>query len=134
MRFRSCPILWDLETFVWIAGFKFGGYLVKDKEAGHSFVGSTSNRARRPCPKKATAEGSFREDLYYRLNLINIVLPPLRERSEDIVPLAEFLMKKHAPQNTAIPVITADLKHAMMSHHWPGNVRELENFVRKYSS
>jgi two-component system, NtrC family, response regulator AtoC len=82
--------------------------------------------------EKAIAEGSFREDLYYRLNVINIVLPPLRECREDIIPMAEFLMKKHTPQNTAIPLITADLKQAMMSHSWPGNVRELENFVRKF--
>jgi two-component system response regulator AtoC len=81
--------------------------------------------------EEAISERTFREDLYYRLNVINIVLPPLRERTEDIVPLAEFLMKKHAPQNVANPAITADLKHAMMSYHWPGNVRELENFVRK---
>jgi two-component system response regulator AtoC len=82
--------------------------------------------------EKAIEEKSFREDLYYRLNVINIVLPPLRERREDIIPLAEFLIKKHAPRNTASPAITADLKDAMMSHHWPGNVRELENFVRKF--
>ena len=82
--------------------------------------------------EKAIADRTFREDLYYRLNVINIVMPPLRERSEDIIPLAEFLMKKHASQNVANPVITAELKHAMMSHHWPGNVRELENFVRKF--
>jgi two-component system response regulator AtoC len=82
--------------------------------------------------EKAIAEQKFREDLYYRLNVINIVLPPLRERTEDIIPLAEFLMKKHALPNTASPVITADLRHAMLNHHWPGNVRELENFVRKF--
>jgi two-component system response regulator AtoC len=82
--------------------------------------------------EKAITDGDFREDLYYRLNVINIVLPALRERSEDIIPLAEFLMKKHASPNRANPVITPELKHAMMSHHWPGNVRELENFVRKF--
>src|SRR5579872_2872208 len=82
--------------------------------------------------EKAIAQGTFREDLYYRLNVINIVLPPLRERTDDIVPLAEFLMKKHAAPTRANPAITADLKQAMMSHHWPGNVRELENFVRKF--
>ena len=82
--------------------------------------------------EKAIADRSFREDLYYRLNVINIVLPPLRERKEDIIPMAEFLLKKHATQHTAIPPITTDLKQAMMGHHWPGNVRELENFVRKF--
>jgi two-component system, NtrC family, response regulator AtoC len=80
---------------------------------------------------KAIAEGSFRQDLYYRLNVINIVLPPLRERSEDIIPLAEHLMKRHALPGVAIPVIAPELKQAMLSHPWPGNVRELENLVRK---
>ncbi|HTP33573.1 MAG TPA: sigma-54 dependent transcriptional regulator [Candidatus Acidoferrales bacterium] len=82
--------------------------------------------------EKAIADRTFREDLYYRLNVINLVLPPLHERSEDIVPMAEFLMKKHSVQGVAMPAITMDLKHAMMTYHWPGNVRELENFVRKF--
>jgi DNA-binding NtrC family response regulator len=64
--------------------------------------------------------------------VINIVLPPLRERSEDIIQLAEFLMKKHCPQGSALPVITGNLKHAMTCYAWPGNVRELENFTRKF--
>src|SRR5262249_17613319 len=79
-----------------------------------------------------STDRTFREDLYYRLNVINLVLPPLRERVEDIIPMAEFLMKKHAGQNAPPPPITMDLKHAMMTYHWPGNVRELENFVRKF--
>jgi len=81
--------------------------------------------------ESAIAERTFREDLYYRLNVINIVLPPLRERSEDIIPLAEYLLKKHAQAPGVVPAIPADLKQAMMNHSWPGNVRELENFVRK---
>ena len=82
--------------------------------------------------EQAIADRSFREDLYYRLNVINLVLPPLRERSDDIVPMAEFLLKKHAVTGIPTPAIGTELKHAMMSHHWPGNVRELENFVRKF--
>src|ERR1017187_1112481 len=81
---------------------------------------------------QAIADRSFREDLYYRLNVINLVLPPLRERSDDIVSMAEFLMQRHAVAGIPAPVISMDLKHAMMSYHWPGNVRELENFVRKF--
>jgi two-component system response regulator AtoC len=81
---------------------------------------------------QAIADRSFREDLYYRLNVINLVLPPLRERTDDIVPMAEFLLKKHAVAGVPALVIGMDLKHAMMSYHWPGNVRELENFVRKF--
>ncbi len=81
--------------------------------------------------EKAIVDRTFREDLYYRLNVINLHIPPLRERKEDIVSLAEFLMNKHATQGTPLPPITMDLKHAMMTYHWPGNVRELENFIRK---
>jgi two-component system response regulator AtoC len=82
--------------------------------------------------EKAIEDRTFREDLYYRLNVINLVLPPLRERIEDIVPLAEFLMKRHAAPSVAMPVIAPELKQAMMKYHWPGNIRELENFMRKF--
>jgi two-component system response regulator AtoC len=83
--------------------------------------------------QKAILDGSFREDLYYRLNVIALQVPPLRERREDIVPLAEFLIKKHVAPGLPAPVMTLDLKHAMMTYHWPGNVRELENIVRKFA-
>ncbi len=72
----------------------------------------------------------FREDLYYRLNVINIQLPPLRERNEDIVRLAEHLLLKHAIPGKTVS-LTPKLKQAMMAYHWPGNVRELENVIRK---
>ena len=80
--------------------------------------------------ERAIIDRTFREDLYYRLNVINLHLPPLRDRKEDIILLAEFLMHKHAG-DSAIQQITLDLKHAFMTYHWPGNVRELENVVRK---
>jgi two-component system response regulator AtoC len=83
--------------------------------------------------EKAILDGTFREDLYYRLNVINLQVPPLRERKEDIIPLAEFLISKHAVKGLPSPAITLDLKHAMMTYHWPGNVRELENYVRKFT-
>ncbi|HTF66159.1 MAG TPA: sigma-54 dependent transcriptional regulator, partial [Edaphobacter sp.] len=81
--------------------------------------------------EKAIEEGRFRADLYYRLNVINLVIPPLRERTEDIIVITEFLLKKHTPAGTAIPTITRALKEALMSYTWPGNIRELENMVRK---
>ena len=81
--------------------------------------------------EQAILDRTFREDLYYRLNVINVQLPPLRDRKEDIVPLAEFLLKKHTVSGVPTPALTLDLKHAMMTYHWPGNVRELENMVRK---
>lgn len=81
--------------------------------------------------EKAIEEGRFRADLYYRLNVINLCIPPLRERAEDIIVIAEFLLKKHTPSGTAVPTITRALKEALMNYTWPGNIRELENMVRK---
>jgi two-component system, NtrC family, response regulator AtoC len=81
--------------------------------------------------EQAITDRTFREDLYYRLNVINVHLPPLRERPEDVVPLAEFILKKHTPANTPMVQITGKLKQAMTAYHWPGNVRELENIVRR---
>ena len=82
--------------------------------------------------EQSIVDRQFREDLYYRLNVINLHLPALRERKEDIVPLAEFLLKRHCPPGTEIPALDPALKHAMTTYQWPGNVRELENFVRKF--
>jgi two-component system response regulator AtoC len=81
--------------------------------------------------EKAIADRSFREDLYYRLNVINLVLPSLRERKDDIIPLAEFLLKRHAPAKGGPVQLNRDLKDALFNYSWPGNVRELENVVRK---
>jgi len=82
--------------------------------------------------EKAIAGRNFREDLYYRLNVINIYVPPLRDRKEDILPMVDFLVKRHATKGSPAPPITLELKHALMTYHWPGNVRELENYVRKF--
>jgi two-component system response regulator AtoC len=81
--------------------------------------------------ESAIVEGTFREDLYYRLNVINIELPPLRERKEDIIPLTEYLLRKRACPQSPVPAITPNLKHALVTYPWPGNVRELENIVRR---
>jgi two-component system response regulator AtoC len=82
--------------------------------------------------EKAIADRSFREDLYYRLNVINLNLPALRERKEDIVAIAQFLIQKHSVKEVPAPVLTPELKQAMTNYAWPGNVRELENFVRRF--
>jgi len=79
----------------------------------------------------AILDRTFREDLYYRLNVINLHVPPLRERREDVLAIAQFLIQKHAAKGAPAPALTPELKHTMMCYHWPGNVRELENFVRK---
>ncbi|HMD21341.1 MAG TPA: sigma-54 dependent transcriptional regulator [Alloacidobacterium sp.] len=82
--------------------------------------------------RKAIERGTFREDLYYRLNVVNLVIPPLRERKNEIMPLADMLLRKHAPSDAAMPEITEDLRQAMLEYHWPGNVRELENIMRRF--
>jgi two-component system response regulator AtoC len=77
-------------------------------------------------------EGRFREDLYYRLNVINLHVPPLRDRPGEILPLAEYFLRKHATPGAAALEITASLSDALLAYYWPGNVRELENVARKY--
>jgi two-component system, NtrC family, response regulator AtoC len=82
--------------------------------------------------EKAITEGRFREDLYYRLNVVTIRVPPLRERPDEILTLAEFLLRKHGRPGTAPLAITPALHQAMLVYQWPGNIRELENVMRKY--
>jgi two-component system response regulator AtoC len=82
--------------------------------------------------EQAIAEEKFREDLYYRLNVISVQLPPLRERKDEIIPLAELLMARHRASGAAMLPIPPDLRNAMLEHAWPGNVRELENAMRRY--
>jgi len=81
--------------------------------------------------ERAIEENAFREDLYYRLNVILLQVPPLRERLEDIIPLGEFLIRKHSDQDCPLPSINPELRSVMMAYQWPGNVRELENYMRK---
>ena len=75
------------------------------------------------------AAGRFREDLYYRLNVIPLAVPPLRERSEDILPLANFFLEKYAAGRACKFADSA--KMAILRHTWPGNIRELENVVQR---
>src|ERR1700685_2626506 len=77
-------------------------------------------------------EGRFREDLYYRLHVITIELPPLRQRKEDIPLLVEFFLKKYAEENSRpVPRITPEALRPLMAYSWPGNVRELENVIER---
>ncbi|MCP8967036.1 sigma-54 interaction domain-containing protein [Ectobacillus ponti] len=80
--------------------------------------------------EKAIADGKFREDLYYRLNKIPIVIPPLRERKEDIPQIAERLIQKiNQDYGRNVEGLTAEAAVYLQSYHWPGNVRELENIL-----
>jgi DNA-binding NtrC family response regulator len=89
--------------------------------------------------KKLVAEGKFREDLYYRLNVINIALPPLRERKEDIPHLVEHFFSRYCQEDEkwldsngrSVLRFEPDAMQILMDHNWPGNVRELENVVQR---
>jgi transcriptional regulator with PAS, ATPase and Fis domain len=80
----------------------------------------------------AIKEGTFREDLYYRLNVVNLHLPPLRERGDDIAILAKFLLNKYTAEFGApVKGFTPKALEAMHGYDWPGNVRQLENRIKK---
>ncbi len=82
--------------------------------------------------EEAVKENKFREDLYYRLNVFPVYLPPLRERKDDILLLAEYFLEKYARENHKdIKRISTPAIDALMSYHWPGNVRELENCMER---
>lgn len=80
---------------------------------------------------QAIKDRTFREDLYFRLNIVSLALPALRDRTEDISSLARFLISKHTPPGSPPVVLTPALESALLSFRWPGNVRQLENVVRK---
>jgi len=76
--------------------------------------------------------GEFREDLFYRLNVIPLTIPPLRERRDDILPLTEHFIEKYSVKNNkTIKGITGEAKDLLLNHSWPGNVRELENLIER---
>jgi two-component system response regulator HydG len=82
--------------------------------------------------KAAIKKGDFREDLFYRLNVISIHVPPLRERKEDIPLLAKAFVKQQCVEmNKAMMKISTGAMRQLMDYHWPGNVRELENVIRR---
>jgi len=79
-------------------------------------------------------QGLFREDLYYRLNVVPLRLPPLRERIDDVPDLAASFLKTAQREGEAPKVLSSDALRLMQQYHWPGNVRELENLVRRLSA
>ncbi|MBI4868917.1 MAG: sigma-54-dependent Fis family transcriptional regulator [Candidatus Wallbacteria bacterium] len=77
-------------------------------------------------------EGKFRDDLYFRLNVIPIVIPPLRERRADILPLAQHFLRKYSDEmQRPVRQLSSEVREFFESYHWPGNVRELENTVER---
>ncbi|GAB4186281.1 MAG: sigma-54 dependent transcriptional regulator [Simkaniaceae bacterium] len=87
---------------------------------------STSNRD----VKEALRDKYFREDLFYRLNVIPLDLPPLRNRQEDIIPLAEYFIRKNAQKNDSLEkALSEEAKEVLLAYNWPGNIRELSNVI-----
>jgi two-component system response regulator AtoC len=83
--------------------------------------------------KREIAAGNFREDLFYRVNVVNITLPSLRERSADIPELVEyFLAHFNMMYNRRALPLSASLMRLLQAYHWPGNIRQLENLIKRY--
>lgn len=81
--------------------------------------------------KEEVKKGAFRQDLYYRLNVIPVHIPSLRERREDILPLAEHILGRLNRKNNTAKVLGVDLQRCMLAYDWPGNIRELSNLVER---
>jgi len=82
--------------------------------------------------ERLVEDGKFREDLYFRINVVNLNLPPLKERKEDIPLLSECFIRRYSSQmGKEIKGVTGEFTERLMEYHWPGNVRELENTIRK---
>ncbi len=88
---------------------------------------TTTNRKLR----EEVAAGRFREDLFYRLNVFPLTLPPLRERPRDILPLADYLIRKQAAPGSAAPELSEQAKLQLLQHRWAGNVREMDNLIQR---
>ncbi|MBF0542574.1 MAG: sigma-54-dependent Fis family transcriptional regulator [Nitrospirae bacterium] len=96
-------------------------------KANIRIIGATNKNLKNACKKE-----QFREDLYYRFNVVEIKLPPLKDRSEDILPLCEHIITISSKKyNTAYKELSEDAKSFLMSYAWPGNVRELENTLKR---
>lgn len=84
--------------------------------------------------KEAIENNQFRSDLYFRINTTNLVIPPLRDRTDDILPLAKlFLEQSAADQNKKVKILNEETEKFLMNYHWPGNVRQLKNSMQKVS-
>jgi two-component system response regulator FlrC len=91
-------------------------------------LSATSNRDM----AEMVSRGGFREDLYYRLNVFPLMIPPLRERPLDIVPMAQRILDRNDGRNGQSPLqLSSQAAARLMQHHWPGNVRELENVIQR---
>ncbi len=102
---------------------------VESKKVNVRLIAATHRDLRKLC-----REGKFREDLYYRINVVQVALPPLRERGKDIIAIAEHLLKRFGHGHKQTPLILApETIQLITSYNWPGNVREMENAIQRAS-
>jgi len=100
---------------------------VQERHADVRLIAATNRNL-----KDSVKEGKFREDLFYRLNVMTLEIPPLRERPQEIAPLAEFLLHQMARKKAGRhPRLTDDAKEALEAYEWPGNIRELRNVLER---
>jgi len=105
--------------------YRVGG--IKPIKVDVRFIAATNQNVR-----TVISEGRFREDLYYRINIMEIFIPPLRDRREDILPLCTYFLEKHLPSSRKkITGFTKEAMEVLMHYSYPGNVRELENIVER---
>ncbi|HET6840944.1 MAG TPA: sigma 54-interacting transcriptional regulator [Candidatus Angelobacter sp.] len=101
----------------------------EDKQVSVRFIFATN----RDLPEEI-ALGNFREDLFYRINVVNIHLPPLRERLEDVPLLCEYFIAQHNEKfNCRAPALSDQCMSRLQAYHWPGNIRQLENLTKRYA-
>jgi two-component system response regulator HydG len=99
----------------------------KSREVNVRIIAATNDN-----PDRAVQEGTFRRDLYFRLSVITLSLPPLRKRGDDALVIAEELLQRMARQHgLPVPALSQESCEAIQTHHWPGNVRELKNAVER---
>jgi two-component system response regulator AtoC len=104
---------------------RMGG--VKDIRVDVRIIAATNRDLRR-----MMAEGSFREDLFYRINVVTLHIPPLRERREDILPLANHFIDKYNKEfHKMVRKISKEVERLFMVYNWPGNIRELKNVIER---
>ena len=105
--------------------YRVGG--TRPRKVDVRFIAATNQNV-----KSLIADGRFREDLYYRLNVMEIFIPPLRERTEDIKPLSAYFLQKHLPKaNKKITGVSDEAMDILIHYSFPGNVRELENIIER---
>ena len=106
--------------------FRIGGE--REVKAGCRIICATNKNL-----EKMVEEGKFRQDLFYRINVVNILVPPLRERKEDITVLVDYFMSRYSQMyNRELMKISPTLMELFLDYSWPGNVRELENNIKRF--